>query len=148
MPQPSDAEAPRLLAPILFAALAVGAILVLLVTREVRDRPPVVYLGQVERSLVPGRETALIKFRAGHDEAEAAVLITTVGGTTVRSLGPLALDDHGVYRVRWDGLGPLGEAVPPGRYRVSVRLEELDREIGLPGEIRVTSARAQLDGQA
>lgn len=138
MLQPSDAEAPRPLAPILFALLAIGAILVLLVTREMRDRPPVVYAGQVERSLSPGGETALVKFRAGHDEPDAEVIVTDAEGDVIRSLASVQLDDRGVYRLRWDGLGSAGEPVSPGRYRVRVLLGELDREIELPGEIRVT----------
>ena len=47
------------------------------------------------------------------------------------------------YRLVWDGLANDGRPVPPGRDRIRIRLRETDRDLILPGKIRLRNTPAR-----
>lgn len=83
------------------------------------------------------RERIAILFRSTRTDI-ADISIETPEGRTVRDLASdRFLRRYREYRFSWNGVTAGGRAAPPGRYRVRVRLRQNDRDLLLPGKIRL-----------
>jgi hypothetical protein len=83
------------------------------------------------------RDRIVIEFRATRSDI-ADISVIASDRSTVRTLARNRfLRRYREYRLVWDGAGTDGRPVPPGRYRIRVRLRDNDRDLILPGKIRL-----------
>lgn len=123
--------------PALFAVLALASVGALAITQGLRQGRDVITGVRLAEALRPeDDEPARIRFRLNRGDERARVEVIDRDDDEVRTLaeGPLA---EGRHTYRWDGTDEAGEPAPRGRYRVRVQLGDQDREIVVPGTIRV-----------
>ena len=131
---------PRLLAPLLFGALVLGAVAALLVTRELRSAEDAVSSVRITHVLVPGPDgsgTAKIRFALADPDRRADVLVIDPEERVVATLASATELSAGRHKYRWDGRTDAGGRAPGGPYRVRIVLREQTREVVPPGYIRV-----------
>jgi hypothetical protein len=132
------------------AAAAVFALLVLATAaafayaQRVKRDPLVVDRVEIGKpnsnAFVPGSKCEShikLKFRTTTSN-DGTVEIIRPGGELVRTLARHQFLKRYTYHVfHWDGKNAGGVAAPVGRYRLRVMLEDEDRELTLPGTIRL-----------
>jgi hypothetical protein len=78
-----------------------------------------------------------LKFRTTTSNT-GTVEIIRPGGELVRTLDENTfLKRYSYHTYHWDGKNDAGQVQPPGRYRMRVLLEDEDRQLTLPGTIRI-----------
>jgi FlgD Ig-like domain len=125
---------------LLAVALLVGTVAAFTYTEAIKlERKPVGRV-RVDPRLVPEcdcpRETADIRFDL-REPARIDVTIVTRDGDEVRVLESDVRRPQGRVELTWDGRDDAGLVVPPGVYRVHVRLKDERRTIEFPEGIRV-----------
>jgi hypothetical protein len=129
---------PRLLVPLLFAALVAATLLAFLAVESERDQPQFVDNVRVTPEFDPTRANGLprrskFEFRLTRDEPRADVLVVDTAGQPVRTLATdRFLGDYALHDFHWDGTLDGGGPAPPGPYRFRIVLGELGREITPP----------------
>lgn len=84
-----------------------------------------------------GRERIAIRFRSTRTDL-ADISVVTAEDRPVRTLASdRFLRRYREYRFTWNGRGDSGNELPPGRYRVRIRLQQNDRDLLLPGRMRL-----------
>ena len=122
---------PVLLAVLLAAALAVGALVYRARTPDLALEVP-----RIERDLRLGADgdagTAQIRFFVRFDEPAATVQIVGTERRPVRTLTQAALAENREVVCAWDGRDDAGELVAPGHYRLRVLAPDADRDMVYP----------------
>jgi hypothetical protein len=86
---------------------------------------------------------AKLSFRLRHADRLDIVIVS--GEDPVRTLARDLDRPRGRVRVRWDGRDDAGAVVPDGVYRLRVHVENVDRTIVFPNEIRVDTEAPALE---
>jgi hypothetical protein len=122
------------IAAVLFAVLVAAAIVVLVISQNVRSRL-VVDQVEISNELDPaGERRATIRFRLTEDEESATVAVVDRDGVVVEVLADEApLGDYEIHRFRW----APGREIDEGTYRIRLTLDSLERELALPEVIDV-----------
>ena len=134
--------ASRLLVGFLVAALVLGGVAALAITRELRGGDDVVNSVKVTTSFSPADEdarSARIRFELTDPDQEVVVEVIDSEQAVTRTLARQTSLAAGAHRFEWDGRTESGTLAPEGRYRVRIELGEQDREVFLRGVIRVES---------
>lgn len=135
------------LAAVGFAVLVAASLTALVATQQIRSGPLILDEVEIDHRLRPP-ERARIRFRLTEDEPRASVEIIDSADSAVATLAEnVFLGDYEIHRFSWRGRGPGGGRLPPGHYRVRVRLGSLDRVIVLPGRIKLRRPRAEPDAR-
>jgi hypothetical protein len=88
------------------------------------------------------RDRIAIRFRATRSDI-ATISVVTAKRQPVRTLARARfLRRYREYRFFWDGRTADGRTAPSGRYRVRVQLRQNDRDLVLPGKIRLRKRQA------
>jgi flagellar hook assembly protein FlgD len=120
----------------------VGAVAVLLITRELRSTEDAVGSVRITHVLVPGAEgseAAKIRFALAEPDRRADVLVIDPDERVVATLASAAELAAGRHKYRWQGRTDAGGRAPSGPYRVRIVLREQGRDVVPPGYIRVKS---------
>ena len=134
--------ASRLLVGLLVAALVLGGIAALAITRELRRGDDVVSSVKVTKSFSPADEdarSARIRFELTEPDQQVVVEVIDSEQGVTRTLARQASLGAGDHRFEWDGRTESGTLAPEGRYRVRIALGEQDREVFPRAVIRVES---------
>lgn len=138
--RPGREAAARLLVPLLFAAILIGGVAALLVTRELRRGDDVVSAVKVTHRFSPaGQDSEVARIRFALTEADEAVLVEVIDAdqTAARTLVEQRALSAGRHEFEWDGRTDSGVVAPEGRYQIRIVLSELGREVVPPDPIRI-----------
>lgn len=129
-------SAGRLLVPLLFGALVLTSLAAFAIVENERDHPQIVGQDRVTRSFAPGArggpDRMLVRFTITRAEPHATIVVVDEQGDLAATLdADVPLADDETYHGNWDGTLASGEPAPSGRYRVRVRLGDLDRDLPL-----------------
>lgn len=130
---------PPQLAGTLFIVLAILAGAALVVTQRLRQGEDIVNSVRIEETgEAPPGTVARVRLRLEEADREGSVeIVRGPDERVVDVLRPPAPMPAGRYRFRWDGESRADRPASPGAYRVRVVLDEQDREIVLPGRVRI-----------
>jgi hypothetical protein len=134
-------------AAVLFALLVVATVAAFAYAQRVKRDPQVIdkftIAGEHTDAFTPAgpcHRRIRLKFRTTTSN-DATVEIIKPGGAVVRTLAEGEfLKRYSYHAFRWDGKNDAGAIQPVGRYRMRVTLEDEDRQLTLPGTIRIRKA--------
>ncbi len=132
------------LAAVVFALLVVATLAAFAYAQRVKRDPLVVDRVEIgpkkSNSFTPKgkcHRRIKLKFRTTTSN-DGTVEVIRPGGEVVRVLAKKQfLKRYTLHTYHWDGKNADGVVQPPGRYRMRVVLEDEDRELTLPGTIRL-----------
>lgn len=130
-------------AAVVFALLVVATVAAFAYAQRLKRDPLVVDRVQHTHTFNPQgasckRRTARIKFRTTTSNDATIQLLHEPGGEVVKTLArERFLKRYSYHLLAWNGLDDAGQGAPRGRYRVRVILEDEDRNLVLPGTIRL-----------
>jgi len=129
---------------VVFALLVVATVAAFAYAQRAKRDPQVIdkfkIAGQFTNAFTPAgpcHRRIRLKFRTTTSNT-GTVEIIKPGGELVRTLDEdTFLKRYSYHTYHWDGKNDAGQIQPPGRYRMRVLLEDEDRQLTLPGTIRV-----------
>jgi flagellar hook assembly protein FlgD len=131
------------LAAVAFALLVVATLASFAYSQRVKRDPQVIdkfkIAGKKTNAFTPAgpcHKRVRLKFRTTTSN-EATVEIIKPGGEVVRHLAHEFLKRYSYHAFHWNGKDDAGKIQPVGRYRLRVTLEDEERELTLPGTIRL-----------
>ena len=138
--RPGRETASRLLVPFLVAALVLGSVAALLITRELRRGDDVVNSVKVTNRFSPADEDAgavRIRFELTDPDRDVVIEVIDSDQAVTKTIAESRALAAGEQRFEWDGRTEAGALAPEGRYRLRIALGEQDREVFPRGTIRI-----------
>lgn len=118
------------------ATLAVATLVLMQQLRQGTDIVNSVNLTERRASLLRG-EVARIAFNLDRPDGAGSIEVIDSDNAIVRTLRSIRAMPARRYRISWAGGDEEGQPADPGNYRIQVTLREQDREIVVPGLIKV-----------
>ena len=136
----------RVAVTVLVLVLLGGTAAAFTVTEALKLERPPLRAAKIEQIFSPtcgcSTRSAKLLFQLRH--ADRLDLVITSDGEPVRTLLRDLDTPAGRVRVRWDGRDDADAIVPDGAYHLRVHLQEADRTIVIPNEIRVDTEAPSL----